>query len=59
MQLIELAGCAEDFTREHGETGTTLARLDDALTPLIRTRAAYTHPESGAPPPPVTPTTWV
>ena len=56
MQLIELAGCAEGFTRERGEPGTTLARLDDALRPLFKTRTAHTHPETGvAPPAPVTP----
>jgi hypothetical protein len=55
MQLIELAGCAEGFTRERGEPGTTLARLDDALRPLIKTRIAHVHPESGVTPPaPVT-----
>jgi hypothetical protein len=56
MQLIELAGCAEEFTRERGEPGTTLARLDDALRPLFKTRVAHVHPELGiAPPAPVTP----
>src|ERR1700761_6076310 len=55
MQLIELAGCAEGFTRERGEPGTTLARLDDALRPLFKTRIAHVHPESGVmPPAPVT-----
>src|SRR2546430_388089 len=55
MQLIELAGCAEGFTRERGEPGTTMARVDDALRPLFKTRTAHTHPEIGvAPPAPVT-----
>jgi hypothetical protein len=44
MQLIELAGCAEGFTRGRGKPGTTLARLDDTLRPLIRTRAATRIP---------------
>lgn len=57
MQLIELAGCAEGFTRDRGEPGTTLARLDDVLRPLFKTRAAHVHPEIGiTPPAPVTST---
>jgi hypothetical protein len=56
MQLIELVGTAEDFTRERGEPGTTLARLDDALRALFKARHAHVHPElRDAPPPPVTP----
>jgi hypothetical protein len=55
MQLIELAGCAEGFTRNRGEPGTTLARLDDALRPVFEMRMAHTHPETGAAPPPITP----
>src|SRR6516162_6486153 len=45
MQLIELAGCAEGFTRNRGEPGTTLARFDDALQPVIQLRNEHTHPE--------------
>jgi hypothetical protein len=45
MQLIELAGCAEDFIRDRGEPGTTLARLDRALEPVFEMRNAHTHPE--------------
>jgi hypothetical protein len=55
MQWIELAGCAEGFTRERGEPGTTLARLDDALRALFKTRTMHTHPENGLVPPPVSP----
>jgi hypothetical protein len=55
MQLIELAGCAEGFVRDRGEPGTTLARFDDALRPVIRTRNAHTHPEDAFAPPAVTP----
>ena len=57
MQLIELAGCAEGFTRDRGEPGTTLARLDDVLRTLFKTRAVHVHPEIGiTPPAPVTST---
>jgi hypothetical protein len=57
MQLIELAGCAEGFTRDRGEPGTTLARLDDVLRTLFKTRVAHVHPEIGiAPPAPLMPT---
>jgi hypothetical protein len=55
MQLIELAGCAEGFGRNRGEPGTTLARLDDALRPVIQMRAAHTHPEIGSPAVTITP----
>jgi hypothetical protein len=55
MQLIELAGCAEGFIRGRGDLGTTLARLDDALETVFDLRNAHTHPETGAPPPAVTP----
>jgi hypothetical protein len=55
MQLIELAGCAEDFTRNRGEPGTTLARFDDALRPVFEMRTPHTHPETGVAPPPITP----
>jgi hypothetical protein len=56
MQLIELVGCGEEFVRERGDPGTTLARLDDALRPMVKTRTAHTHPELGmAPPAPFTP----
>ena len=55
MQLIELAGCAEGFTRNRGDPGTTLARFDDALRPVIELRNAHTHPETGSAVPPITP----
>jgi hypothetical protein len=55
MQLIELAGCAEEFTRNRGEPGTTLARFDEALKPVFTTRLAHTHPEWGNPPPSLAP----
>jgi hypothetical protein len=55
MQWIELAGCAEGFTRDRGDPGTTLARLDDALRALFKTRTLHTHPETGIVPPPVSP----
>src|SRR5271166_4960229 len=55
MQLIELAGCAEGFPRGLGDPGTTLARLDDALRPVFKVRTAHTHPETGAPAPPLNP----
>ena len=55
MQLIELAGCAEGFTRNRGDPGTTLARFDDALRPVIELRNAHTHPETGAAVPSITP----
>ena len=55
MQWIELAGCAEGFTRERGEPGTTLSRLDDTLRALFKTRTMHTHPETGNVPPPVSP----
>jgi hypothetical protein len=55
MQLIELAGCAEDFTRDRGESGTTLARFDDALRPLFEMRNPHTHPEVGCAAPPMRP----
>lgn len=54
MQLIELAGCAEDFVRDRGDPGTTLARFDDALRPVIKTRIAHTHPETEFAPPAIT-----
>lgn len=44
MQLIELAGCGEGFTRERGEPRSTLAGLDDALRPLFRTRTGAHTP---------------
>jgi hypothetical protein len=55
LQLIELAGCAEAFTRDRGEPDTTLGRLDDALRPVFEMRVAHTHPESGITPPDITP----
>jgi hypothetical protein len=55
MQLIELAGCAEDFTRGRGEPGTTLARFDDALRPVFEMRNPHTHPEVGCSVPPMRP----
>ena len=55
MQLIELAGCAEGFIRDRGDPGTTLARFDDALRPVIKMRIAHTHPENSIPPPAITP----
>jgi hypothetical protein len=54
MQLIELAGCTEDFTL-YGDPGTTLGRLDAVLSRLRDTRTKLTHPEFGQPPPPVSP----
>jgi len=54
MQLIELAGCAEDFTI-YGDPGTTLGRLDAVLSRLHDTRNQLTHPETGSPPPTVSP----
>src|SRR5580704_19595943 len=45
MQLIELVGCAEGFVLDRGDAGTTLARFDNALRPLIKTRIAHAHPE--------------
>jgi hypothetical protein len=45
MQLIELHGCAERFTVDRGDPGTTLARFDDALRPVITLRHAHVHPE--------------
>jgi len=53
--MLELAGCAEDFVRNRGDPGTTLARLDDALRPVIQMRDAHTHPETGIPAAPITP----
>jgi hypothetical protein len=55
MQLIELAGCAEGFIRGRGDPGTTLARFDDALEPVVQMRTAHTHPERVLTPPPITP----
>ena len=55
MQLIELAGCAEKFTRDRGDPGTTLARFDAALAPVIELRNAHTHPEAGNPVPSLSP----
>jgi hypothetical protein len=55
MQLIELAGCAEDFVRDRGDPGTTLARLDRALEPVFEMRNAHTHPERVPVPRAVTP----
>jgi len=55
MQLIELAGCAEGFGQDRGDAGTTLARLDDALRPVLRLRNEHTHPETYLEPPAVTP----
>jgi hypothetical protein len=49
MQLIELAGCAEDFILYRGDPGTTLARLDDVLETVTDMRTAHTHPENGVP----------
>jgi hypothetical protein len=51
MQLIELAGRAEGFKRDRGDPGTTLARFDDALRPVIELRTEHTHPESFFVPP--------
>jgi hypothetical protein len=45
MQLIELAGCAEDFGHDRGEAGTTLAQLDKAPRPVFHLRHMHTHPE--------------
>jgi hypothetical protein len=55
MQLIELAGCAEGFVRNRGDPGTTLARFDNALRPVMEMRVAHTHPEHVIAPPPITP----
>ena len=55
MQLIELAGCAEDFTRDRGDPGTTLGRFDDALRPVFEVRTPHTHPEIRLTLPPLTP----
>jgi hypothetical protein len=55
MQLIELAGCAEEFIRGRGDPGTTLARFDDALEPVVQMRTAHTHPERVFTPPAITP----
>lgn len=55
MQLIELAGCAEEFTSGRGDPGTTLARFDDALEPLIKLRTEHAHPEMFLLPQAVTP----
>jgi hypothetical protein len=55
MQLIELVGCAEGFVLDRGDAGTTLARFDNALRPLIKTRIAHAHPEWDVAVPPVTP----
>jgi hypothetical protein len=55
MQLIELAGCAENFTLDRGDPGTTLARFDAALRPVFELRNAHTHPESGKPASPLSP----
>jgi hypothetical protein len=55
MQLIELAGCAEEFTPGRGDPGTTLARFDDALEPLIKLRTEHAHPEMFPVPQAVTP----
>jgi hypothetical protein len=55
MQLIELAGYADGFGHDRGEPGTTLARFDDALRPVIVLRHMHTHPEMHMVPPAVTP----
>jgi hypothetical protein len=55
MQLIELAGCAEAFTRDRGDPGTTLARFDDALEPVFEMRTALVHPEQDIMPPQLSP----
>jgi hypothetical protein len=55
MQLIELAGCAEGFTRDRGDPGTTLARFDDAVRPLFEMRNPHTHPEVGCAGSPIRP----
>ena len=55
MQVIELAGCAEEFELGRGDPGTTLARFDQALGPVIELRNQHAHPESYLGPPAVTP----
>ena len=56
MQLVELAGPLEgNYTVGHGDPGTTLARFDETLRPLLELRTAHVHPESGATCPPMTP----
>jgi hypothetical protein len=55
MQLIELAGCGEAFVFGRGDPGTTLARFDDALEPVVQMRVAHTHPEKFFAPPPIMP----
>jgi len=55
MQLIEFAGCTENFICGRGDPGTTLARLDKALEPVVEMRTAHTHPELVSAPPAITP----
>lgn len=55
LPLIELCGCAERFKLDRGDPGTTLARLDGALWPVVRTRLAHVHPETMLTTPPFTP----
>src|SRR5262245_23645089 len=53
MQLIELASCAEGFVPRGGDPGTTLARLVDALEPVVQMRIEHAHPERVSAPPPI------
>lgn len=55
MQVIELGGCADGFGRERGEARTTMARLEEALEPVIEMRVAHTHPDRVLVPPVITP----
>jgi hypothetical protein len=55
MQVIELAGCAEKFGLGRGDPGTTLARFDQALGPVIELRNQHAHPENYYGPMAVTP----
>jgi hypothetical protein len=55
MQVIELAGCADGFGRERGEPRTTMARLEEALRPVIDLRVAHVHPDRVMVPPPIAP----
>jgi hypothetical protein len=43
------------FHPQPRRSGTTLARFDDALRPIIELRTMHTHPEAGSSVPPVTP----
>src|SRR5262245_14055181 len=55
MQVSELGSCADGFGRERGEPRTTMARLEEAVRPVIDLRVAHVHPDRVMVPPPIAP----